>query len=956
MIDRVKSTIIVFGNNWHIIFCLITKNLLLHHLICNWELSINKRVSYPILKFKLKQILNNKSLFLWILIFSQIPKAVFSQDIENTKITGNFKNVPVTGFLKAIGDQYGIKVFYKDNWLTPFNINESFEDTPLTDALDNIFAGQKLTYGCFQNKAVIIFPREYDSRINTEGQVIVIGDPINTGRYKSATITGKVLDGKTGEPLTGAVVYNNKLEKGATTDKDGNFSLELPTGEHTLNISFIGFQETQRKIELIESGPVEFEIFEETHNIAEVTVTADEFNISRTQTSIVRMDSKAIKNLPLLMGERDVIKSVVMMPGIQTTGELASGFNVRGGNSDQNLILLSGSPVFNPSHLFGFLSTINPDLVEGLRVFKGGLPARYGERVSSIMEIDLKDGNDEMVKLYGGLGIINSRLAAGGPLTKDKKLTFLAGGRMSYTDWILKQIPDADISNSITSFYDISGKLSYKFNPNNWLDIMGYSSSDEFSTSSQSVNKYGNTLFNIKSHNNYGEKLNGELNLSYSNYSFRLTDLADGKDYEAYYLDNRIQYNSLKYNFIWHPHPAHNIHTGINAIYYLNDPGKVIPYADTTLITGEKLDREKALESALYLSDEFDLFEGLSVNLGLRYSHFSLFGPTTVLLYDESQGKSPDTVTDSLVFNKGETVKSYGGIEPRISLNYEIQNGFLLKMSYQRIRQYINQISNNAVISPAESWKTSDYHLKPLISDQVVLGVTKNNLFRDINFSTELYYKKFQNLIEYKNGAQIIMNQHLETDLTPSDGYSYGLELALNKTQGRLTGWLNYVFSRTMRKTSGDFNEELINEGKYYPSIYDRPHDLSVVATYNISRRWRISGNFVFISGRPVTLPEVAYEYAGETLVYYSDRNKYRMPPYHRFDISITFDENLRRKRMWKGSWTISVYNLYGRKNPYSVYYRKTLPGSDTGYQEYSLFKLSVIGIPVPSITYNFTF
>ena len=326
------------------------------------------------------------------------------------------------------------------------------------------------------------------------------------------------------------------------------------------------------------------------------------------------------------------------------------------------------------------------------------------------------------------------------------------------------------------------------------------------------------------------------------------------------------------------------------------------------------------------------------------------------MLYDENQPKSASTVTDSLIFRDGEVVKSYGGIEPRLALNWETDGGFSYKLSYQRTRQYINQISNNAVISPAEIWKTSDYHLEPLINDQIALGVQKNNVLRQLSLSTEVYYKQLQNLIEYKNGAQIIMNKHLETDLIPSDGYSYGVELSLHKPDGRLTGWLNYTYSRTMRKTTGEFNEEQINRGNYYPSIYDKPHDLSVVANYNISRRWRVSGNFVLISGRPVTLPEVTYQYAGEKLVYYSDRNKYRMPPYHRFDISITFDENLRKKRMWKGSWTLSVYNMYGRKNPYSIYYRKTIADPGTDYKAYSLFKLAVIGVPIPSLTYNFTF
>jgi hypothetical protein len=908
------------------------------------------------LKNHLKHLLRHKIiLFVLANLFSA---GLFAQTLSEVNISGNFNNEPLINFFDALEKDYGIKVYYKRTWIDPYTINVSFSNNPLERALNTIFNDHELTYEIFQGNSVIIFPRRLDTRpvADETTQVLVIGDPLNKGKFRTATITGKILDGKTGDPLPGAIIYNTKLDKGASTISNGAFSLELPTGEHTLKISFMGFEVYEKKINLVESGEVEFELFEESHKIGEVLVVASIFSSSRTQMSMVQMSAKEIKTLPLLMGERDILKSIVMLPGIQSVGELSSGFNVRGGNSDQNLVLLDGSPIFNASHLFGFLSAINPDVVKDMRVFKGGLPARLGERVSSVMEIVIKDGNEDKIKASGGLGIINSRLALDGPLTKNKKLTFVAAGRMSYTDWVLKQVPDPNISNSVTNFYDATGKLSWKFNNNNWLNISAYSSNDEFSTSTQSVNDYGNMLVDLISHNSYGEKMNGEIDFSYSRYKFRLTDFANNKDYEAYYLDNQIEYKSLKYNLIWYPHPFHNIQTGFNVISYLNNPGEITPYAENTVIVPDELDKENAIEGALYFSDEFDILPGLTVNLGMRYSYFALFGAKTVYLYDGSRPKNASTVVDSLVFGKGEIVKSYSGIEPRLSLNWDVKDNYSLKLSYQRTRQYISQISNNAVISPAEIWKTSDYYLKPLINDQIALGLQKNNFLRKYSLSMEIYYKQLQNLIEYKNGAKIIMNKNLETDLVPSDGYSYGAELSLKKPDGRLTGWLNYTFSRTMRKTSGNFEEEQINNGSYFPSIYDKPHDLSAVANYNISRRWRVSGNFVFISGRPVTLPELKYRYAGETLVYYSERNKYRMPPYHRFDVSITFDENLRKKRMWKGSWTLSVYNLYGRNNPYSVYYRKTVTGSSTSYKNYALFKLSVIGVPIPSLTYNFTF
>lgn len=904
----------------------------------------------------LKTLPNIKSTTLGLIFTFLCVLTVQAQKIDEVKISGNFRNISLESFLQTLEHEYGVEVFYKNSWVEPYTINTTFNENPLDRALNSIFTSHELTYEIFQDNSIIIFPRRLDTRaiIDESGGLMVIGDAINLGKYKNAKISGKVLDGKTGDPLPGAVIYDPRSQNGVSTNGDGNFEIDLPTGEHKLQISYMGFQGYEQNIKLIESGEAQFELFEESHNIEEVTVVADEFNVSRTQTSLVQMTSKEMKNLPLLMGEQDVIKSITMMPGITTVGELSSGFNVRGGNSDQNLILLDGSPVFNSTHLFGFLSMINPDMVEDLRVFKGGLPPRYGERVSSVMEVDMKNGTSDLLRVYGGIGTIYSRLAFDGPLTKDKKLTVAAGGRLSYTDWLLKQVPDPTVSQSTTSFYDASGKVMYKFNNHNWIRFMGYVSIDEFSTSAQSINEYGNTLLNLESRNKYGEKMHGELNLSFSQYKFRLTDLAAGKDYEAYYLDDQIQYSAIKYNLIWHPHPMHNVHSGFNLIRYQNDPGEITPYADTTVIESRKIDRENAYEGAIYVSDEYNILTNLTLNVGLRYSYFTFRGPATVLLYDETQPKSPETVTGSIEFGENENVKSYQGLEPRLSASYDAENGYSYKMSYQRSRQYINQISNNAVISPAEIWKTSDYYLEPLISDQFTLGLSNGNMFNQFDFTTEIYYKRLQNLIEYKNGAQVIMNEHLETDLIPADGFAYGVELSLNKKEGRLTGWINYTFSRTMRKTDGEFTDDQINTGDYYPSIYDKPHDFSVVATYNISRRWRVSSNFVYISGRPVTLPELTYKYAGETLVYYSDRNKYRMPPYHRLDLSLTFDENLRRKRMWKGSWTFSVYNVFGINNPYSVYYRKSTAPS--GAKSYNLYKLSAIAVPVPSITYNFRF
>ena len=883
---------------------------------------------------------------------------VVAQSVEDIKIDEVYQDAPLKEFLTTLHEKYGLSVFYKERWIEPYSITKKFKDTPLLQALNNVFLDHDLTFSIFQNNRLVIFPGVSDTRSRFVGniQLLIIGDPLNAGRYKEAELRGRILDGKNSEALVGAVVYENKLQKGATTDENGNFSLELPTGDHQLQISFMGFESSVVKIRLIEDGYEEFDLFEESHNLGEVTVLGEEADLPRSQMSMVQMSSREIKQIPALMGEVDVLKGLTMLAGVQTVSELSSGFNVRGGNTDQNLILINGSPVFNSSHLFGFLSLINPDVVEDVRLFKGGIPVKFGERVASVMEVDFKDGNDEMIRFYGGIGIINSRLTLDGPLSKNKKLTFIAGGRSSYTNWILHKVPDVTLANSVTNFYDLSGKLTYKFNAHNNVSLMGYVSNDEFNTSSQSITRYGNLLGNFSLNTRITEKLYGSLEVSHSEYEYRLTDFADAKPQEAYYLDNMLIYSSGSYDFKWHPHPRHNAEIGFKAIQNKISPGEITPMEEISLIEKRILSDEKIVEWATYIGEEFEVLPQFSISAGLRYSHFSNIGTPIVYIYEENKPRLPENAIDSIRFQSNEISKSYAGIEPRFSMNYDLDMNTSLKFNFQRTRQYVFQLSNNAVISPAETWKAADYHLKPLISDQIALGLENDSWLKNIDFSVETYYKNLQNLIEYKNGASLIMNEHIETALIPTKGYSYGIELSAKKSVGRLTGYMSYTFSRTIRKNISQFEEDLFWNGKYYPSIYDKPHDLSVTTTYNISRRWKFSGNFVFISGRPVTLPELKYQYGGETLVYYSDRNKYRMPPYHRLDLSITLDENLSKKRMWKGSWTLSVYNFYGRNNPYSIYYRKAAPGEANNYRQYSLYKLSVIGIPVPSLTYNFKF
>lgn len=883
----------------------------------------------------------------------------FSQQIQEKLISGKFQKTSLLDFFTTLEKEYNIRFYYKTEWVKPYVINQEFKDTPLIQALNRLFDRQPLTFRFFQNNSVVIFQKGTDGPQNggsNEPQIMVIGDPLNEGRYASARLSGTIVDGKTTEPLTGAVIFHPQTGIGTTTNARGKYEIDLPTGNHTLQVSFMGFEVLNQQIKLIENGTANFELFEESHKLEEVTITGADTKASKAQMSMIKVNSRILKELPVLMGEADVIKSVIMMPGVQSVGEMSSGFNVRGGNNDQNLILLDGAPVFNSSHLFGFFSMINPDAVKDVTLFKGGIPASYGERVSSIMDVQLKEGNSETIKFYGGIGLINSRVTLEGPFVKKKKSSFLIGGRSTYSDWMMRQSKNIQFINSVAHFYDLNGTLNLSLGKTSNLKMMGYISQDAFNLNSSSLYTYGNIIGSVNWKTNLSKKLISNLNLAYSKYDFTLDQKDPNVAEDNFRLLTGLEYGTVKYILSWLPNEKHRINSGFQAIGYRIFPGEIVASGSPSNVIPEKVSTEQSLEYAAFADDDFDLTEAVALNIGIRYTAFRSMGPTTVYKYLETQTLNPGSVTDSVSFGAGETAKLYQRLEPRISLKFNIQSGGSFRLSYQRINQFMNQISNTAVISPADFWKTSDANIQPLTSDQFAIGLFKTPKKGSFETSYEIYYKNLKNLMEYKNGAVLLMNHHIETDIIHADGYSYGFEVFAKKATGRLNGWVSYSYSRTMRQTDNEFTDDIVNAKKFYPSVYDKPHDLSTVLNYQISRRWRFSGNFVLSSGRPVTLPEQKYTFDGRQVVFYSERNKYRMPAYHRMDVSITMDENLRVKRMWKGSWTFSVYNLYGRKNPYSVFYRRDpsiqLPDKST----YGIYKLSVIGIPVPSITYNFKF
>ncbi|HEY3372319.1 MAG TPA: carboxypeptidase-like regulatory domain-containing protein, partial [Prolixibacteraceae bacterium] len=604
--------------------------------------------------------------FLLILILQLNTSA---QDIQEKLISGKFQKTSLQEFFNTLEKESNIRFYYRSEWIKSYVVNQEFKNMPLIQVLNLLFERQPISFRFFQNNSVMIFPKGIDGRQKTgtdEPQIMVIGDPLNEGRYTTARIKGKILDGKNSEPLTGAIIFHPQTGLGTTTNSKGNFELDLPTGDHTLKISFMGYEVLNQKIKLIENGSVNFELFEESHNLEEVTITGDDKNTSKSQMSMIKVSSRILKELPVLMGEADVLKSIIMMPGVQSVGEMSSGFNVRGGNTDQNLILMEGAPVFNTSHLFGFFSMINPDAVEDVTLYKGGIPASYGERISSIMNVHLKDGNTENLQLYGGIGLINSRLTIEGPFVKKKKSTFLIGGRSTYSDWIMRQSQNVQFINSVAHFYDLNATLNLSLGKNNYLKLMGYFSNDAFNLNSNSLYTYGNALGSLNWKMNISKRVISSLNLAYSKYDFNLDQKDPTVPADDYSLITGLEYGSMKYMLSWLPNEQHRINAGFQTIGNRIFPGKIVPSHEPTNVITEKVSNEQSIEMGAFIDDDFDLSPKTSINVGVRYARFMNMGPATVLKYDPSQAINPGSVIDSTVFGPWETTKMYHGIEPRL--------------------------------------------------------------------------------------------------------------------------------------------------------------------------------------------------------------------------------------------------------------------------------------------------
>ncbi|MBP4143155.1 TonB-dependent receptor [Flavobacterium sp. P4023] len=768
------------------------------------------------------------------------------------------------------------------------------------------------------------------------------------------TLSGTIMDANTNETLIGVNIVIPELKIGVTTNEYGFYSITLPQGTHVLQISSLGYQTIQESINLTQNNKKNFNLSSNETALKEVVITgsSSKTDIKRPEMSVNKLSISTIKKMPVVLGEVDVIKSLLLLPGVTNAGEGASGFNVRGGGADQNLILLDEATIFNSSHVFGFFSVFNPDAIKDLKLYKGGIPARYGGRASSVLDIYQKDGSSKGFHVNGGIGLISSRILAEGPLVKDKG-SFLIGGRSSYAHLFLK-LSEKQKDNA-AYFYDLNTKLSYKLNPNNNLYLSGYFGRDVFALNKSFTNIYGNSTLNLRWNHLFSDKLFSNLSLIYSDYYYGL-DL----DFVGFKWDSGIKNYNIKYDFKNYISDKFKLNYGVNGIYYKFNPGTIKPTDDNSGINFDQLDKKYAFEPALYINADHDLSDKIAISYGIRYSLFYRLGQSTVNIYENN---SPVTFNSDLkiyekatpigteFYKKNKTIQSYDNFEPRFSLSYQLSENQSIKTSYNRMVQYLQLISNTSSPTPLDIWTPSDNFIKPQIADQVALGYFRNFKDGDYSLEVETYYKKVKNRLDYIDGANLIANRAIEQVILNGQLRSYGLELMFKKNEGKLNGWISYTLSKSEQQTPGRTNlESGINNGAWYSSAYDKLHNIAITAAYNLNEKWSFGGNFAMQSGQPVTYPDGRYEYLGITVPSYGLRNENRLPTYHHLDLSATLTPKKNLGRNWKGEWVFSVYNVYNRKNAASINFRQN---ADTGNNE--AVKTSIFGI-VPAVSYNFKF
>jgi hypothetical protein len=768
---------------------------------------------------------------------------------------------------------------------------------------------------------------------------ILLGFFVSLISFGRETISGYVRDAATGEALIAANVIIEELGTGTATNEYGYYAISLEPGDYTLIFSYVGYETVTRKISLHEGMVLNIELEELLLTLEEVTIssTQNNANITRLETGTSSLSIQAIRKIPAFLGEVDVIKAIQLLPGVQVPSEGSSGFSVRGGGRDQNMILLDEAPVYNASHLMGFFSIFNNDAIKDVKLYKGDIPASSGGRLASLLDIRMKEGNSKQFSGSGGIGTIASRITLEGPVVKDK-LSFLLAARRTYADLFLLFSREEELRNTRLYFYDLNGKVNYHLNDKNRIYLSAYSGKDTYANREYAGMGFGNRTVSLGWNHIFSNNLFGHFTLINSHYFYDLGTPEDAEEYFNWKSD--LDDYGFKGDFSWYPFPEHTFRFGASGTYHRINPGEISAISTGGINQRLELSIDHALESGLYISGESKLGDKLALRYGLRYSLFNNIGPATKPVFDADY-----QLIDTIAYEKGDFFNFYHGLEPRLAANYVLNQWQSLKASYSRTRQYLQLASNSAAGTPLEVWFPASPNIEPQISDQVSLGFFRNFLEHKLETSLEFYYKKMKNSIDFRDHAQVFLNPRLEGEIRIGEATSYGAEFYVKYDGDAFSGWISYTLSRTIRT----FEE--INHGEPYPAPYDRPHDLAIVISYDPVKRIGLALNWIYSTGLPFTLPSGRYEVMNNILPVYTGRNEYRLPDYHRLDLSITLKGKERPGKRWRGEWNLSLYNAYARKNVWTINFiqDETLP--DVRYAEKTyLFSI------VPAITYNFTF
>jgi hypothetical protein len=917
-----------------------------------------------------------------LILITMIPlflSPLFGQLAEHT-FSGDYYQVSFDSFVESMEKSNGLKFFYRTEWTSGVTITAMGNEWSLAEVLTQNLEPLGLTYYIEEGNNVFILNGvtihtiddfTADEVTNKSSQVEiasveskavryfggpeeeetieskVIGKNTDAVRNGSVNLYGKIWDVENGESLVGATIYFPDTKTGRITDLYGHFEVVISTGSYLVLVNCVGMKGKKYMLTVYSDGRLDVGMERDIIPIQELVITAKRNqNVSGIQMGHAQIDISTMKVIPLVMGEKDVLRVAQMLPGIQSVGEGSSGFNVRGSSVDQNMVYVNKIPVYNTSHLFGFFSSFSPDIIKDFNLYKSNIPVEFGGRIASVFNISTREGNKNNLTARGGISPVTGHIALEGPIKKEKH-SFVLSARSTYSDWLLRFLEDPLLRDSRASFYDLSAGITLEPDTRNLIKVFAYYSSDKFQYTDLLNYDYQNSGASLTWRHRIKPALSSDLALVFSQYSFGTVNKENiSSAYSHHYTIGQYEINS---DLLWVPVKNHTLTFGGKMIYYSLKRGDILPFGAESLKSPVSLGSDNGLEGDLYLSDKYEILPGLTLYGGLRYSIFTYLGPSVVYTYYADAPREPANITDTLHFKAGQPVRTYSGPDFRFAVNLSTGAGSSVKLSYNRTRQYLFLLSNTIAIAPTDQWKLCDYHIRPLYGDQVSAGFYKDFPDWGVSTSTEVYVKKLHNLVEYKAGADFTGSAYVERDVLQGLQDAYGFELMLEKEKGKLNGWISYAYSRSRITIDGVYPWEKINGGVKYPANYDKPHALNLILNYRINRRFSLSGNVVYSTGRPVTYPVSSYNLLGQEIINFSDRNAYRIPDYFRMDLSVNIEGNLKAKKNIHSYWMLNIYNLTGRKNAYSVFYR-----SEEGLQ--NSYRMSIFGTTIVSLSWNFKF